>query len=376
MKQLIPFISILVIVCTGCDPFHTVLDETDVRYYLTADAGENTLTNPKRDSLQVMTWNIKFGGGRIDFFFDCHGDRVIMDSSEVITHLNRIADFIRATQPHILFVQEIDVNSKRSAFIDQVEWILSKTHFHYAVYAPQWRADLIPSNGLGRMNSGNAIFSVTPLFHAQRIGLPLIEEQHFWVRYFYLRRHLLDVCTVIGGDTIHLLNTHLSAYSTDGTKKKQLDLVFQHLDSLDRYGASFVIGGDFNTLPPATMKVKDFPDSACQGEFEADDYSGEEEWMQPFYNRFSPAIPLSAYQRNNRAFFTHSTSSQHFWNRKLDYIFSNLNPVQSASVTYQSFEQAGIHTMDLSDHCAIEAIIKQPTPPSPSLPYRGHPSTK
>ena len=25
-----------------------------------------------------MNYNVKFGGGRIDFFFDCFGDRVLM----------------------------------------------------------------------------------------------------------------------------------------------------------------------------------------------------------------------------------------------------------------------------------------------------------
>ena len=36
------------------------------------------------DTLRVMTWNVKFGGGRIDFFFDGHGDRVRMNEAEVL----------------------------------------------------------------------------------------------------------------------------------------------------------------------------------------------------------------------------------------------------------------------------------------------------
>jgi len=295
------FLIAITLITTACDPFHTQLKEKDVFYYTTVDDGSALHGSFRNDTIKVMTWNIKFGGGRIDFFFDCHGQRVVMDSAEVISNLEAIATFIHNTHPDILFIQEIDINSKRSAFIDQVEWLLSKTHFSYAAYAPQWKADYIPSNGLGRMNSGSAIFSVTPLFSARRISLPLIQEQNMLVRYFYLRRNLLDVCTNINGDTIHLLTTHLSAYSNDGTKKKQLDLVFQHLDSLDRCGTSFIAGGDFNTLPPATNKVNGFPDSACRGEFEADDYSGEEEWMRPFYNRFTPAIPLSfTKKRTNR----------------------------------------------------------------------------
>ena len=390
MKLAILSIALLLIVA-GCDPFHTHLSENDVYYYSKRTDNCQTTESFSGDTIKVMTWNIKFGGGRIDFFFDCHGQRVIMDSAEVFANLEGITQFIQTIKPHILFVQEIDINSKRSAYINQVEWILANTHFNYAVYTPQWKADYIPTNGLGKINSGSAIFSVTPLFSAKRLALPLIQEQNFLVRYFYLRRNLLDVCTNIDGDTIHLLTTHLAAYSTDGTKKKQLDIVYNYLDSLDINGFPFIIGGDFNTLPPGTHKVKGFPDSACKGEFEADDYSGEEEWMRPFYNRFNPAIPLSLYENNNQPFFTHSTSAHHFWNRKLDYIFTNLKLLPKSSVTYQSiktdetsmavfyhkrtcinfikpceFHSANeinkkytneIQTMKLSDHCAISTVI-------------------
>lgn len=352
---MVRFLSFLLFVSSlACDPFHTRLDETDVVYY--SDDEKHAPALLPNDTLKVMTWNIKFGGGRIDFFFDCHGDRVIMDSPEVISHLDSITWFINQTRPHVLFIQEIDTDSKRSAFIDQVEWVLQRTRFKYVVYAPQWRATHIPSDGLGRMNSGNAIFSVTPLFNAKRIQLPLIEEQNFLVRYFYLRRNLLETTTIINNDTIRLLNTHLSAYASDGTRKKQLDVVLNHLDSLDRHDKHFVAGGDFNTLPPDSRKTRDFADSACKGgNFQADDHSRETRWMVPFYERFNPAVPLPDYKANNTPYFTHTTDKNGFWNRKLDYIFSNL-PI-SGGTTYQSEENAGLATMHLSDHCAVGATI-------------------
>ena len=342
----------LVPLLLSCDPFRTKLDQEDVRYYtLKPDKQAPTKT---ADKLKIMTWNIKFGGGRIDFFFDCHGDRVIMDSAEVIPHLDSIASFLNKTKPHILFSQEIDINSKRSAFIDQVDWILRRTHFNYAVYAPQWRATHIPSDGLGRMNSGNAIFSVTPLHNAKRIQLPLIEEQNFLVRYFYLRRNLLHTQTVINKDTLQLLNTHLTAYAKDQTKKRQLEKVFHRLDSLDQHNVPFIAAGDFNTLPPASKKTRNFPDSACEGDdFDADDYASETRWMKPFYNHFNSAIPWSNYKTNNSPYFTHTTDKNGFWSRKLDYIFSN-QPLGNG-ITYQSLENGRFQTMHLSDHCAVGA---------------------
>ncbi|WP_462317839.1 endonuclease/exonuclease/phosphatase family protein [Marinilabilia sp.] len=353
-KLLLPLLVIAAF--SSCDPFDAKLTEEDVIYYKTKV--EIPAESMIDDTLNVMTWNVKFGGGRIDFFFDCHGDRVLMDSSEVMSKLNGLAGFLKTTHPDVLFVQEIDINSKRSAFVDQVEWLLANSHFNYAVYAPQWRVSHIPSDGLGSMDSGNAIFSVTPLVNARRIGLPLIGEQNFLVRYFYLRRNLLDVSTVIGTDTLHLLNTHLSAYSSDGTKKKQIDLLFNYLDSLDQLGAPFIIGGDFNALPPGTKKVKGFPDSACdEGAYEADDYSAETDWMASFYEQFVSAVPLNEYQQDNAPYFTHTTDKNAFWNRKLDYLFSNLKLLQDSTITHQTGRVTGMETMPLSDHCAIETKV-------------------
>ncbi len=357
MKNIVVFF-VLPVILFSCDPFRTHLDDDDVYYYNTS--GQLSSASVPDDSLSVMTWNIKFGGGRIDFFFDCHGDRVIMDSTEVITHLEDIASFINQTSPHILFVQEIDVDSKRSAFVDQVDWLLENTHFQYAVYAPHWRASFIPSEGLGRMDSGNAVFSVVPLSGAKRIGLPLIDEQNFVVRYFYLRRNLLHVRAHINEKPLHLLNTHLSAYAKDGTKRKQLNIVYDYLDSIDSHKEPFIIGGDFNTLPPGTKKTGDFPDSACEGDFEADDFSEETTWMKLLYNRFNSAIPLEKYQADNTPYFTHTTDKNGFWNRKVDYLFSNIAFGRESSTTYQSIESGGYETMPLSDHCAIKAWVLTP----------------
>ena len=70
--KLLRFLSILFnsLILFSCDPFGTKIGD-EVSYFEAAKS-EN-ISYP--DTLKVMTWNVKFGGGRIDFFFDCHGDR-------------------------------------------------------------------------------------------------------------------------------------------------------------------------------------------------------------------------------------------------------------------------------------------------------------
>ncbi len=338
----------------ACDPFHTQLTGKDVSYFQSREP--RSIDSPQPDTLKLLTWNLKFGGGRLDFFFDCHGDRVLMDSAEVIENLKGIAALINQLSPDLLFLQEVDLNSHRSASINQVQWLLDQTSLDYAVYAPQWRANHIPSHGLGKMDSGNAILSRTPLTKAKRVALPAISEQNWLVRYFYLKRNLLHAQTTFKGETIHLLNTHLSAYAQDGTKKKQIDLIAGYLDSLSQKNLPFILTGDFNALPPFTKQTSKFADSACtDGDFEADDYSLETTWMMELYNRFYPAVSLEQYRLDNSPHFTHTTTDKEFWNRKLDYIFSNHPFVPGSVTTLQSQPNGGFETMSLSDHCPVGA---------------------
>src|SRR5690606_29857304 len=101
-----------------------------------------------------------------------------------------------------------------------------------------------------------------------------------------------------------------------------------------------------------TAQTKGFPDSVCPpGEFEADDYSAESDWLSPFYRAFTSAVPLSDYQSDNAPYFTHTVDGNGSWNRKLDYLFTNGAFVEESHVTYQSIEAGGFDTFGLSDHC-------------------------
>lgn len=332
----------LSILAAACDPFQTKIG-SEVSLYVSDEMKDV----PFPDTLKVMTWNIKFGGGRIDFFFDCHGDRVIMEKSEVLDNMKVLAEKIKQLNPDILMIQEADVNAKRSAFVDQVQYLLDSTDFNYAVYASQWKASHIPSDGIGKMDSGNAILSKWKFTDANRIALPLIKSQNFIVRYFYLKRNILEAKLEHKGKSIHLLNTHASAYAQDDTKKKQLGIIKAYADSISNTGQQLILGGDFNSLPPYSKQTKKFDDSVCtNGDFEADDYSAETQWMMPFYENYMAAVPLESYKTNNKNHFTHTTDKNGFWNRKVDFIFTNGSFNPENGKTEQKW-------MQVSDHAPI-----------------------
>lgn len=333
---------------SGCDPFHAEFDDVEPAELYTS--AKRSATGRYSGTLKVMTYNIKFGGGRIDFFFDCHGDRVLMTKGEVEANLQRIADVINAVDPDVLFLEEVDVNSKRSAFVDQVQWLLDHTRLNHGAYASQWRADFVPSDGLGAMDSGNAILSRWPLDDATRFALPLREDQSALVRYFYLRRNILEArIAPTARSSVQLVVTHTEAYSQDGTKKKHIDEFTSHVDAAAKRGA-VIAGGDLNTIPPGSKKRRDFPDSACTEEFLADDFSEETDWLDSLYDNYESAIPLSDYRADNAPYFSHTTSKDGFWNRTLDYLFSN-RPMSNGAVLQRKV--GNVDTMTASDHAPV-----------------------
>jgi endonuclease/exonuclease/phosphatase family metal-dependent hydrolase len=359
--RLIPWLLIFLI--TTCEPLVTQFD--DIEDAVSYSANHQTAPPTHVDTLLVMTWNIRFAIGRIPWFGDSCGDLVIVAEDQVLSILNGLAEKINEIKPDILLLQEVDVESKRTAYIDEVQWLLDHTYFNYASYASMWQAQYVPSDGLGRINNGQAILSRWKISEAERIQLPLCGDQDALTKYFYLRRNILKVkIDVPGMDNFYVLNTHLDAFSTDDTRQKQVYRFKEELDKLSNSGAYFVAGGDLNLIPPGSDST-DFcmedkcPDESFHG---VDDNPKHKEgsyftptinWLQDLFDTYQSSVPVTAYRQNQQHYFTHTPKPQAFWDRKLDHLFSNSLWVPGSDVTYQDI----VH---LSDHIPTSAKWEVP----------------
>jgi len=348
------FIIIVLLFMISCDPFEANFEDLET---VRTRKAETIIAPVENDILKVMNWNVKFGGARIDFFFDCYGERVLMSSNEVYSNMEKIAQKIKKENPDVLMIQEIDINSKRAAYIDQVQYLLDNTDLNYAVYASQWKAAYVPSDGVGKVDTGNAILSKYELKDAKRIALPLMDSQDSLTRYFYLKRNILTSYITWKNKKVNILATHTSAYSQDGTKLEQIKIIKEKIDEINQKGEAFIAGGDFNTVPPESEKIKDFPDSICTDEdFQADDYTDDVGILDDYYRDYTPAISLVDYKNNNNIYFTHTTDKNGFWNRKLDYLFTN--NVFENGIVHQDINTGGDNTMELSDHAPVLVDFK------------------
>ena len=359
---ILSFFFLLLLACSCEPPASGFNDKEEAQYYYAASIQPvpDTFTQ-----LKVMTWNIRFGAGRIPWFGDACGDRVVITSEEVYAKLQSIVAKIKADKPDILLLQEVDLNSKRSCYINELQWILDHTYFNYAVSGYQWKAQFIPSDGLGRLEEANAILSRWKISDGQRIQLNLRQDQDKLTRYFYER-----CCMLTGRIEIprlynfYAVNIHASAFATDDTKHQHILQFEAELDRINAIGGLFVAGGDLNTLPPGSDSTDYCLEDICSGESfhhpgdnpmhkDGSNYTPEILWLNSLYAKYKCALPTEIYTINQEKYFSHTTRGTHFWDRTLDYLFTNYLWVEHSDSTLQD---AGKE----SDHAPVIAEFRLP----------------
>ena len=350
-KKALPCLFIFII---SCDPLVTEFSSDEPPKEYTA---KNLVSAPNKDTLNVVTWNIRFGIGRANWFGDSCGDLVLFDNETIIDGLELLAQKITDMDADILLLQEVDTDSKRSAYIDQVQWLLDHTSMNYGVYASMWEVQFVPSDGLGRVNTGNAILSKWPLSEAERIQLSLRGDQDALTKAFYVRRNVLKAVVNYPGNPFWAVDIHASAFSNDDTKQKQFLEFKDVLDEISSKGELFVAGGDLNELPPGATKNNYCEEDRCSDELPEDDegcdFSNETTWINPLYDTYVPSVSLVDYQQNEQLYFTHASThdindERYQWNRKLDYLFTNTAWVPRSEITHQEAQLE-------SDHVAVSA---------------------
>lgn len=332
-------------------------------------------------ALKVMAWNVKYGACRVDFYFDFWGDRTQLTSTEVNDCLTKIAALIREYDPDVLITEEIEVGSKRSAHVDMVRFLLENTNLQYGMYAATWDARYVPSDGVGRVNLGNAIHSRYPIVKAERIRQADRTDQDPLTATFYLKRGVARAELDIGGGrTVAIYGVHTEAYDQDGTKQKQIKQLY---DLAKAETLPWMMGGDFNELPPVCderadagtpegcdgkLRLKGFLDeraSAMGTQFEQPPYTPSV--MKQFYDDFSSSITLAQYgvgEVAQQRYFTHSVLGPDIkndegvpgnWNRTLDYLFIRKTDTWRNTDVIQGPGPFGItqDALRLSDHAPV-----------------------
>ncbi len=246
---LIIFVIILVLAC-----FVLYLTMSEYRPDDVEDVsieGEADRKVSEGEELTILSWNIGYGalGDNADFFMD--GGSSVRSSTEerIESNMTNIKTIIKSFSPDIVFIQEVDLDSKRSYNINEYDDLANALTGYMHTFAYNYKAPFVPypiPNFLGKVEAGLMTLSNRTLTDAKRISLPCPFK---WpVRTVNLKRCLMvDRIPVEGTDKeLVLINLHLEAYDSGEGKIAQTKQLIEFLNAEYAKGNYVIAGGDFN----------------------------------------------------------------------------------------------------------------------------------
>lgn len=214
---------------------------------LETSSGVRTLS--PEDVFSIITFNTGYGGldKTEDFFMD-GGSGVQPDSkSQVENNLTGISNILRTHSADAYFLQEVDLDSKRSFHINEKGFYEDSLNLP-GVFASNFKCDFVPYPlpPIGKVNSG--ILTLTDLrnSYAARHALP---ESFSWpVKTCNLKRCMLETRFPLNGTKAELvlINFHLEAYDSGEGKIAQSKMLAKKLEQEYLAGNYVIAGGDFN----------------------------------------------------------------------------------------------------------------------------------
>lgn len=216
-------------------------------------SGNATAEIDSSKQLNLLTWNM--GYGALDEREDCYWDGgagVDGESEQTVKeNIDALKAEIKQLDPDVFFIQEMDVNSKRSYKIDELSAF--KDTFGEADYnstfARNFKAGFVPLplyNPTGKVEAGIATFSKYSINEASRVQLPC---PFSWpMSTVNLKRCLLvNRLPIANSDKeVVLINLHLESYDNGEGKAKQLAMLMDFMQEEYNKGNYVIAGGDFN----------------------------------------------------------------------------------------------------------------------------------
>jgi endonuclease/exonuclease/phosphatase family metal-dependent hydrolase len=215
--------------------------------------------NVENDTLTCLIWNIGYAGlGKEMDFFNDGGAGIRPDEQQAAAYLDGIIGFLKqqAANTDFILLQEVDRNSKRSYYTDQIKEISDALPGYAGSFALNYDVKFVPVpfgfpyTPYGKTYGGLQSLSRFPVQSATRLQYP---GGFSWPTNLYM----LDRCALEfriplkSGKELLLVNTHNTAYDASGEiKKQELQFMKERYEDFAKKGLAVLIGGDWNQVPP------------------------------------------------------------------------------------------------------------------------------
>ncbi len=236
--------------------------------------------------IKILSYNIQFMAGKKYFFFFEGGPDSEPSFDDVTLTTGKVAEVIRDEDPDIILLQEVDDGAKRTQYKDQLAVLLSLLPEDYACHtsAFYWKSAYVPHPDImGAVGMKLSIISKYRINNAIRYQLPLLPANIVYQQFNVKRAILESRLPVQNGKELFVLNTHLHAFAYGiDIIEKQISQIEDILGRLDKNGNLWILGGDFNLLPPGQYQY--LPQ-------ELKPYCNPATELTPLYERYNAVIP-------------------------------------------------------------------------------------
>jgi endonuclease/exonuclease/phosphatase family metal-dependent hydrolase len=226
----------------------------------TSEIRQYNFPDHEESKISIMSFNIAYAGGLDNLKGSVHS------SKEIHTNLDTICDIIKNKNITIATLQEIDIRSKRSHFIDQVEYIAKACKFPYAAVTINWDKIWVPyptnfhiSQHFGPVLAAQVIFSKFPLKNHHILTFNKPKNMSKIRQFFYINRHAQFITISLPDNTdIIVGNVHLEAFHKEERESQASSL--RHYIATNFFEEPLILAGDFNSVHPKASNTGPFAD--------------------------------------------------------------------------------------------------------------------
>lgn len=309
-------------------------------------------------TIKILSWNVQYMAGKDYVFFydllDGSGPDDRPSSKSIAETLDEVARIIQEENPDLVLLQEMDLGADRTDRMDQTAELQKRLAKPYGCItrAYYWKADFVPHPRiLGSAGMQLVTLSRFEISESLRHQLALIPANVIYQQFNIKRAALETRLPVEGASPFVAINTHLDAFAQGSdTMQKQVQQLKEILDEKDRMNTPWVIGGDFNLLPPGQYSLL----GPSQQK-----YFQEKTELAPFFEKYNPFPGKDQVMGPEKEkYFTHYPNDPLAKgpDRTIDYIFSSKTvPRTDARVLHGS-------THRISDHLPLVVTLKIPGP--------------
>ena len=204
-------------------------------------AGETGSTG--YEPLRVLSYNLGFAAGPVQHTLaDEHAE------SFFIANLDKFIDLVRAEKANIVLLQEVDLHSKRSWYMNQLKYVMERLGWGYAAPVVDWDM-YFPLRKEHRITKATVVLSKFPIIsneYTQTASKPNFESILLNIFYYPLlwKSTMQRVGIDIGGKRLDVYNVHLCVW-TRNARVAQAKFLSNWINRVSS-GNGYLIGGDFN----------------------------------------------------------------------------------------------------------------------------------